>query len=82
MYAIRSYYDAIGIQEFVERAEGDGVAVPDNLKQANLMIRREAGQESYWDLQRHRWQESTRAVPKRLDLIKQSHGLVDRNNFV
>lgn len=72
--------DAIGVHEFVERAEGDGLTVPDNLKLAGQMIRKEAGQESYWDLQKHRWQDSAVAGPLRLDLVKQKVGIVEGDN--
>jgi 3-hydroxyacyl-CoA dehydrogenase len=72
--------DAIGVHEFAERAEGDGLTVPDILKLVGQMIRIEDGRESYWDLLENRWQESTGVVPLRLDLVKQSQGVVDGDN--
>ena len=43
--------DAIGVQTFVKRAEADGVAVPESMKNVESFYRfNEAGQKEYYDL--------------------------------
>lgn len=69
--------DAIGVEQFVERAEADGLFVPAALKKVKQFIRHENGKELFWDLQTGDWQQKAGSGPLRLDLIKQTGGRVE-----
>jgi len=72
--------DAIGVEEFVERAESDDANIPESLKGIKTFYRFKNGREDFWNLQKGAWQQRTTADPLRLDLIKHSNGIVEGDN--
>ena len=69
--------DAIGVQQFVERAEADGLFVPAALKQVENFISSENGRETFWNLQTGNREKGTTVTPLRLDLLKQCGGKIE-----
>ncbi len=73
--------DAIGVQNFVKRAESDGVKVPENLKNVETFYRyNEEGQKEYFDLEAGEY----KVVPIsdkqiKLEIIKHARGVVEKN---
>ena len=69
--------DAIGVSTFVERAEADGLFIPERLKQVDHFIRAENGRETFWNLQTGNFEIGTTTGPLRLDLLKQCGGKIE-----
>lgn len=69
--------DAIGVSAFVERAEADGLFIPERLKQVDHFIRAENGRETFWNLQTGNFEIGTTTGPLRLDLLKQCGGKIE-----
>jgi 3-hydroxyacyl-CoA dehydrogenase len=73
--------DAIGVQEFVKRAEADGVKIPDALKDVESFYRfNEKGQKEYWDILKKEYA----LVPVKegqiqLEIIKKTGNVVEKN---
>ena len=73
--------DAIGVGYFIERAENDGVQVPEGLKGIESFYKFENGKDYFYSIVDHQYREASR----RLDTIKLAHlrkqGLVvDKNS--
>ena len=73
--------DAIGVEAFIERAEKDGVAVPEGLKGIDCFYRIDNGKRLYFDLKTRTYRE----VPVKEDalelyLVKQSRGVLEKND--
>ncbi|OEU57534.1 MAG: 3-hydroxyacyl-CoA dehydrogenase [Desulfobulbaceae bacterium S3730MH12] len=74
-------FDAIGVQNFVKRAEKDGVAVPESLKSVESFYRfNEDGTKEYYDLLKGEYA----AVPVKegqiqLEILKKSGRVVEKN---
>jgi 3-hydroxyacyl-CoA dehydrogenase len=73
--------DAIGVGDFVKRAEGDGVAVPEVLKKVESFYRfNEAGQKEYFDLQTGKYcSYPFKPGQLNLQILKKSHGVVEKS---
>ncbi len=72
--------DAIGVQAFVERAQKDGVAVPESLEGVERFYRFEDGQKLYFDLVGRAYREVPFAAGQIvLDIVKKSGGVVEKN---
>jgi 3-hydroxyacyl-CoA dehydrogenase len=73
--------DAIGVQKFVKRAEGDGVAVPEKMKGIECFYRfTESGLQEYYDVLAGEY----KTVPSkpgqiRLDILKKAGKVVEKN---
>ena len=73
--------DAIGVAAFVARAEGDGVRVPQILKEVPRFYQSEAGKGYYYSLADREFREIARpATSISLTLLKGSGGLIERNS--
>jgi len=74
-------FDAIGVAEFVKRAQQDGVAVPESIKGVDAFYRySDAGVKEYWDLT----DKCYKSVPVKegeinLTLLKKAGKLVEKN---
>jgi len=74
-------FDAIGVQNFIKRAEKDGVAVPENLKAVESFYRfNEAGTKEYYDLLKGEYA----VVPVKegqvqLEILKKAGKVVEKN---
>ncbi len=73
--------DGIGVDYFVERAEKDGVKVPEKLKNIKQFYKIENGKQYYNDF----LNDSFKEVPKKpeqidLNLLKQTKGVVEQND--
>ncbi|SDP44274.1 3-hydroxyacyl-CoA dehydrogenase/enoyl-CoA hydratase family protein [Desulforhopalus singaporensis] len=73
--------DAIGVKEFVGRAEQDGVAVPAILKEIDSFYRYgQAGQKEYFDLQKKDYVPvPVKEGQIQLEILKKANGVVDKN---
>ena len=73
--------DAIGVADFVKRAEADGVAVPDALKKVEAFYRfNESGQKEYFDLLSGEYRPyPLKPGQVNLQILKKSHGVVEKN---
>jgi 3-hydroxyacyl-CoA dehydrogenase len=73
--------DAIGVSRFVERAEGDGVAVPDVLKKVEAFYRfNESGEKEYFDLLSGEYRlYPLKSGQINLQILKKGHGVVEKN---
>ncbi|MBU5613827.1 3-hydroxyacyl-CoA dehydrogenase/enoyl-CoA hydratase family protein [Geomonas azotofigens] len=72
--------DAIGVREFVARAEGDGVPVPDVLRRVESFYKYQGGTKFAWDLAKGAYTELP--VPSTcisLDILKRGGKLVEGN---
>jgi len=70
--------DAIGVDNFVRRAEQDGVTVPTALPQVPAFYKIEAGRECAWDLVAGQYRQLHAADGElRLDLLKQGGGVIE-----
>jgi 3-hydroxyacyl-CoA dehydrogenase len=73
--------DALGVANFVARAEKDGVAVPGYLKDVPSFYRHEAGKSYYFDLSERAYREIARpATSVSLTLLKGAGGVVEHNS--
>ena len=73
--------DAVGVAGFVQRAESDGVAVPELLKEVPSFYRTEGGKKYYYSVPEKRYLELERpATSTSLTLLKQSGALVEKNS--
>lgn len=73
--------DAVGVQEFVKRAEQDGVAVPELLKGVENFYKIEHGRKYYYSAKEGRYLEIDRpAASTSLTLLKSSGGVVEKNS--
>ncbi len=74
-------FDAIGVKQFVKRAEKDGVALPACLQEVDSFYRfNEAGQKEYYDLLRKEYVPVP--VPEgqiHLEILKKGGGVVEKN---
>lgn len=74
-------FDAVGIDYFVERAENDGVPVPQKLKQVQQFYKIEGGVKYYLDILEDKYKEvPTKPEQIDLNLIKQTKGVVESND--
>jgi len=73
--------DAIGVADFVKKAEADGVAVPAILKEVESFYRFENNQPQYFCLQSKQYCNVS-VVAERLSLqvLKRSNGVVEKNS--
>ncbi len=74
--------DAIGVAAFVKRAEADGIAVPNTLKQVESFYRfNESGQKEYFDLLTGEYKPfPLKPGQINLQILKKSGGVVEKNN--
>jgi 3-hydroxyacyl-CoA dehydrogenase len=73
--------DAIGVKNFVERAEKDGVAVPDTLRTIERFYKYENGKNHYYCLTSNAWREIPQAAEHiSLTLLKKSGAEVEKNS--
>lgn len=71
--------DAIGVEEFVRRAEIDGMTVPETLRQVPAFYKIETGAESVWDLVSGQYrQRDQKEGEVNLTLIKASGGEMEK----
>ena len=73
--------DAIGVGDFVKRAERDGVAVPEVLKKVERFYRfNDAGQKEYFDLLTGEYRPfPLKSGQINLQILKKSGGVVEKN---
>lgn len=73
--------DGLGIDYFVQRAEQDGVQVPEKLKKIQQFYKVEDGVKYYYDFLEGKFKEVP-AKPEQIDLnlIKQTKGVVEKND--
>lgn len=72
--------DAIGVSYFVNRAEEDGVAVPEILKKVESFYRFEDGRKYYFDILNDEYREAPiRRERINLEIIRHSGGEVEKN---
>jgi 3-hydroxyacyl-CoA dehydrogenase len=73
-------FDAIGVAEFVKRAEADGVAVPAGLKGVERFYQWDGGRRRYLELPGRTWRdEPVPADAIDLTILKRAGAEVDRN---
>ncbi len=74
--------DAIGVADFVKRAEKDGVKVPEALKGVQSFYRyNEQGQKEYWDLLNKTYAPvPVKAGEIRLEILKKAGKVVEKNS--
>ena len=73
--------DAIGVANFVARAEADGVAVPPLLKEVQSFYKTEGGRSYYYSIPDRDYREIARpATSVSLTLLKEVGGVVERNS--
>jgi 3-hydroxyacyl-CoA dehydrogenase len=73
--------DALGLPAFVERAEKDGVAVPQVLKDVKSFYKSEQGRELYFSIPERNYREVQRdAARVSLTLLEKTGGLVEKNS--
>lgn len=74
-------FDAIGVARFVKRAEKDGVEVPEILKKVDCFYKFEDGKNLFFDVAATEYKDvPTKPEHIRLDLIKKTHGVVEKNS--
>ncbi len=74
-------FDAIGVAEFVKRAEADGVAVPAKLKSIEAFYAFQDGRKRYWDVGGGGWKEvPLPAGQVDLLLLEKAGKVVERNS--
>ncbi len=72
--------DAIGVKEFVKRAEEDGVSVPESLKKTEHFYKFEDGKKYFYDILKDNYREVEQAEGQlHLEIIKSSGGVVEKN---
>ncbi len=72
--------DAIGVQNFVARAEKDGVAVPDQLKSVESFYKIESGMKFYFDLESGAYQKCRQQEGEiNLQILKNAGNVVEKN---
>ncbi len=73
--------DAIGVQNFIKRAEGDGLQVPESLKNVETFYRyNERGQKEFFDLVGGEYQSIPVSKKQiKLEIIKHARGVVEKN---
>ncbi len=72
--------DAIGVNEFVKRAEDDGVSVPESLKKTERFYKFEDGKKYFYDILKDEYREVPLTDGQlRLEIIKRSGGVVEKN---
>jgi 3-hydroxyacyl-CoA dehydrogenase len=72
--------DAIGVQNFVARAEKDGVAVPEQLKSVESFYKFESGMKFYFDLQSGAYQKCRQQEGEiSLQILKNAGNVVEKN---
>lgn len=73
--------DAIGVAGFVERAEKDGIQVPEKLKSIDRFYAFEDGKEYYRDISEGTYREvPAKAGYIRLPSLRKNNGIVENNN--
>ncbi len=71
-------FDAIGVSSFVQRAEGDGIQVPEKLKQVECFYKVEGGTRYYLDVVNDVFREvPTKPEQIDLNLVRKAGGVVE-----
>ncbi len=74
-------FDIIGVSNFCQRLEKDGIAVPEILKGIDSFYRFEEGKRSYYDFGGKTYREvPTKPEHIRLETIKKTKGVVEKNS--
>jgi 3-hydroxyacyl-CoA dehydrogenase len=73
-------FDALGVEYFVERARGDGVAVPQGLDAVRAFYRHDGGKKLYYDIPERRHGEIPSPAGRvDIDVLKRSAGVIESN---
>jgi 3-hydroxyacyl-CoA dehydrogenase len=73
--------DAIGVKDFIKRAEQDGVVVPDGLRMIERFYKFENSKDHYYDILVKEFREVPRpAETLSLSLLKKGNGVVEKNS--
>ena len=73
--------DALGVSYFVERAEKEGVTVPEKMKGIERFYKFEEGKKFYFDIVSGEYREMTFSPEEvNLEILKKSGGVIEKNN--
>ncbi len=74
-------FDALGVGYFAERAEKDGISVPEALKQVTRFYTFENGRKYFYDLGRKDYRELALTPDQvRIDILRRCGGVVEKNS--